>query len=286
MCIAFMSISDDPRKDGYKVIIAANRDEFYNRPTKELDWWDDSPDVISGVDLFPGKEGGTWLGMTKTGKIGILTNYRQSEKFRIQNGKGRGHLVSDFLKSEEKPRTFLENVEKHGSEYDGFNLILGNVCPENSEINFSYFCNKEQQPLKDMKAGIYGLSNRYLDYGWKKIVSGKERFEKIVKGDMKIQEKIENVLELLHDKARYGIDDVFRGPEDEGLPDNFLEALSAISVNIPEVKYGTRTNSIIVIDDEDNATFFERTMVEPVNLKNPAWKVNSFKFKIEPQIHS
>ena len=154
------------------------------------------------MDLFPGKEGGTWLGMTKNGKIGILTNYRQGKKFRNQNAKGRGHLVSDFLKSEERPRRFLENVEKHGGEYDGFNLILGNVCPGNSEMDFSYYCNKEQQPLKDLQAGIYGLGNRYLDYGWRKVVFGKERFEKIVKGDMEIQEKIEKVLELLHDDTR------------------------------------------------------------------------------------
>ena len=48
MCIVFMSISDNPTQDGYKVIIAVNRDEFYNRPTKDLHWWDNEPDIISG----------------------------------------------------------------------------------------------------------------------------------------------------------------------------------------------------------------------------------------------
>jgi uncharacterized protein with NRDE domain len=152
--------------------------------------------------LQPGREGGTWLGMTKTGKIGILTNYRQSSWFRNQDDKGRGHLVSDFLKSKEKPRTFLENVEKHGSEYGGFNLILGNVFQGESEMDFSYYCNKEQQPLKDLKAGIYGLSNRYLDFGWKKVLFGKEQFEKIVKGDSGMQDKIEKIFELLLDETR------------------------------------------------------------------------------------
>ena len=158
--------------------------------------------IATGVDLFPGKEGGTWLGMTKTGKIGILTNYRQGEKFRNQSDKGRGHLVSDFLKSEENPRKFLENVKKHGSEYGGFNLILGDVVQGKSEMDFSYYCNKEHQPLENLKAGIYALSNRYLDYCWKKVVLGKERFEKIVKGDSVTQEKIENVFELLCDETR------------------------------------------------------------------------------------
>lgn len=147
--------------------------------------------------MFPGKEGGTWLGMTKAGKIGILTNYRQSEKFKNPNDKGRGYLVSDFLKSDENPKQYLENVMKHGHEYGGFNLIVGDLS---QGMDFSYYCNREHQPFMDLKPGIYGLSNRYLDYGWKKVVVGKERFEKIVKGDKPDDEA--KLMELLSDERR------------------------------------------------------------------------------------
>ena len=156
---------------------------------------------ITGVDLVPGREGGTWLGMSKGGKIGILTNYRQSDKFKRKNEVQRGHLVSEFLKSEEGPRAFLENVKNHGN-YRGFNLILGEIIPGKSEMNFSYYCNKESRPLEDLTPGVYGLSNRYLDYGWKKVDLGKKRFEEIVKEECLMQEKVEKVLELLLDETR------------------------------------------------------------------------------------
>ncbi|XP_028396610.1 transport and Golgi organization 2 homolog [Dendronephthya gigantea] len=286
MCIVFLAISDNPIHDGYKVIIGVNRDEYTSRPTKELHWWEKRPDIISGIDLFPGKEGGTWLGMSKSGKVGILTNYRQSPKFKREDEIGRGQLVSDFLKSEEKPKTFLENVEENGHKYGGFNLILGEVIPGKTEMNFSYYCNKESRPLQDLTPGIYGLSNRYLDYGWKKVDLGKKQFEKIVKEESSMQEKVDKVLELLLDETRYGVDDAFRGPEDEGLPDMFLERLSAISVKIPEMNYCSRTHSVITVDHEDNVTFLERTMIEPMSVKNPCWTKNNFEFKIEPNYHS
>ena len=148
--------------------------------------------------MFPGKEGGTWLGMTKAGKIGILTNYRQSGKFTNLTDKGRGHLVSDFLKSNQSPEQYIENVRKHGHEYAGFNLIVGDIS---QGMDFRYYCNKEHQPLMDLKAGIYGLSNRYLDYGWQKVVLGKERFEKIVKGDDPA-DTVKLFAELLGDETR------------------------------------------------------------------------------------
>ena len=157
---------------------------------------------IIGIDLFPGKEGGTWLGMSKSGKIGILTNYRQNKKFKPQDEMGRGQLVSDYLKSKEKPNKYLEHVKEHGHRYGGFNLILGEVIPGKSEMNFSYYCNKESRPLEDLTPGVYGLSNRYLDYGWKKVDLGKKRFEEIVKGECSMQEKVEKVLDLLLDETR------------------------------------------------------------------------------------
>ena len=147
-----------------------------------------------------GKEGGTWLGMTKSGKIGVLTNYRQNEKFR--KPLGRGHLVTNFLKSQQKPKEYLENLKKHGDEYSGFNLIVGDVFQGQTEMNFSYYCNKEHKPFEDLTTGIYGLSNRYLDYNWKKVVLGKERFQKIVKGSGEWKEKIEYIFELLQDGTR------------------------------------------------------------------------------------
>lgn len=147
-----------------------------------------------------GKEGGTWLGMTKSGKIGMLTNYREAKQ--NPDAKGRGNLVSDYLKSSEKPRVFLEKIEKSGHEYGGFNLILGEVFPGKSGLEFSYYCNKEQRHLEDLNAGTYALSNRYLEYPWNKVVIGKQRFEEILKQNIPVEGKIEKVFEMLSDKTR------------------------------------------------------------------------------------
>ncbi|XP_028396387.1 transport and Golgi organization 2 homolog [Dendronephthya gigantea] len=280
MCIVFLSISDNPIQDGYKLIVGVNRDEYINRPTKELHWWKDRPDIISGVDLVSGGEGGTWLGMSTGGKIGILTHYRQSDKFKGKNEIRRGHLVSDYLKSEKGPRAFLDDVKKNHEKYRGFNLILGEVIPGKTEMNFSYYCNKESRPLQDLTPGIYGLSNRYLDYGWKKVDLGKKQFEKIVKEESSMQGKVDKVLELLLDETRYSIDASFRGPEDDGLSEEFLEGLTAISIKMPEFNCCSRTNSVIAVDHEDNVTFLERTMVQPMSIENPRWMKKSFKFKI------
>lgn len=155
-----------------------------------------------GIDMFSGKEGGTWLGMTRSGRIGMLTNYRQHQKFKKPNEKGRGFLVSEFLKSTQSPRQFLQNVENHSSEYGGFNIILGDLG--NANASFSYYCNKEQQPLTDLQPGVYALSNRYLDYCWKKVVIGKQCFSKILQSESNSPlEKVDKIFNLLSDETRY-----------------------------------------------------------------------------------
>lgn len=153
------------------------------------------------MDLFPGREGGTWIGMSKTGKIGILTNYRQSSLFAKPDKKGRGELVTRFLRSDDTPQTYVENVKQAKMDYNGFNLIVGNVSAAGSS-EFVYYCNQEHEPLENLYSGVYCLSNRYLDYGWKKVSLGREKFEKIIQKECSMNEKVPLLLELLQDKTR------------------------------------------------------------------------------------
>ena len=154
--------------------------------------------------MLPGKKGGTWLGMSKNGKIGVLTFYRESLKLKRESERGRGHLVADFLKSSQQttPLVFLENVRKTSCEYGGFNLILGHVPVGSSDMDFAYYCNREHKPLFDLKAGTYGLSNRYLNYGWEKVVVGKQSFNEIVQRQCTNDEKITQLLTFLSDETR------------------------------------------------------------------------------------
>src|SRR5262245_33259460 len=118
MCLIFLSLHHHPT---YKLIVAANRDEFYNRKTEAASFWHDHPNIVGGRDL---EAMGTWMGMTKQGRISFITNYR--DPFNINPAApSRGHLVSDYLLSNESPRDYLKKVEATGKQYNGFNLVVG-----------------------------------------------------------------------------------------------------------------------------------------------------------------
>ena len=131
-----------------------------------------------------------------------MSNYRQHPSFRSQEARSRGELVVNYLKSNDKPNEYIKKVKQSGKNYNGFNLIVGEVSMDDDSSRFSYYCNQEHEPMQQLQPGIYGLSNRYMEYGWKKIEIGKQRFENIVKQQCQVDEKISLLFELLQDKTR------------------------------------------------------------------------------------
>src|ERR671933_2831242 len=107
----------------YRLVLAANRDEFYSRPTAPAAFWEEAPDVLAGKDL---KSGGSWLGVTRTGKVAAVTNFRGPGKV-WENAPSRGNLVSSFLMSSESPEVFIDELRARARNYNGFNLLLGNT---------------------------------------------------------------------------------------------------------------------------------------------------------------
>ncbi len=104
----------------YKFIFAANRDEFYDRPTEQADFWKEDPDLLAGRDL---KAGGSWMGITKAGKFAAITNYRDLSNIK-ENAPTRGLLVTDYLMGNLSPKDYYRKVKNDLSNYNGFNLIL------------------------------------------------------------------------------------------------------------------------------------------------------------------
>src|ERR1043165_8117510 len=104
MCLIFISLNDHPT---YNLIVAANRDEFYNRKTAAADYWKDHPNIIGGRDL---EANGTWMGITTSGRISLLTNYRDPKNIN-PNAPSRGHLVSDYLENNEPAARYMSKVE-------------------------------------------------------------------------------------------------------------------------------------------------------------------------------
>ncbi|XP_025947679.1 transport and Golgi organization protein 2 homolog isoform X2 [Apteryx rowi] len=201
MCILLFKF--DPRpvsKNAYRLILAANRDEFYLRPSKSADFWDGSNEILSGLDMEEGKEGGTWLGISKKGKMAALTNYMQPKIDK--NAKGRGALVTNFLTSSDLDSySYLKKVSVEGHLYNGFNLIAADL-------------NQLPDPA-------------------------------------------------IEDQGRDYIRPI-------------LNKYAAVCVRCPG--YGTRTNTVILIDSEGEVTFTERNMI---NADVNQWKTSTYEFKLQ-----
>ncbi|XP_031551611.1 transport and Golgi organization 2 homolog [Actinia tenebrosa] len=285
MCIVFLSYNDNPGPDGYKLIIASNRDEYYERPTEVAKFWEKNSNVIAGIDLVPGKEDGTWLGITKCGKFGALTNYRQSDEFISQDMKGRGFLVTDYLTGDQTCEEYLTELSSNGHQYNGFNLILGKLSLEN-ESKFGYYCNTEGKVIKLLTPGIHVLSNRTLNFPWPKVVYGREKFEEIIsKNSANKRDLIDGLMGLLNERRRHfpnEDDSCYTGPQDELLSDAYKDACRAIFVKFDGQSYGTRTNTIILVDAKGHVTYTERTLsngaTDPDD--DADWVVNCHEFDI------
>ncbi|XP_024619607.1 transport and Golgi organization protein 2 homolog isoform X2 [Neophocaena asiaeorientalis asiaeorientalis] len=174
MCIIFFKF--DPRpvsKNAYRLILAANRDEFYHRPSRAADFWGNNNEVLSGLDMEEGKEGGTWLGINTRGKLAALTNYLQPRLDR--DARGRGELVAQFLTSDVDSLSYLKKVSAEGHLYNGFNLIAADLSTEKGDVICYYGNRGEREPVA-LAPGTYGLSNALLETPWRKLCFGKRLF--------------------------------------------------------------------------------------------------------------
>ncbi|MCA6396615.1 MAG: NRDE family protein, partial [Cytophagales bacterium] len=162
MCLIFFAVQQHPN---YNLVIAANRDEFYSRKTAPAAFWQEQPNILGGRDL---EAKGTWMAMTKTGRISMVTNYRDPHNIN-PIAPSRGQLVSDYLAGEMDPSFYLKKIEQVGKAYNGFNLIVGNSS------DLYYYSNYSGSPTK-IEQGIHGLSNHLLDTPWPKVERGKEKW--------------------------------------------------------------------------------------------------------------
>jgi uncharacterized protein with NRDE domain len=149
------------------LVVAANRDEFHARPTRDAEWWPDAPHILAGRDL---EAGGTWLGVQRAGRFAAVTNYHDEQP---NNGtfESRGRLVTDFLVGDLAPLEYLHTID--GDNFAGFNLLLGDAH------TLAYLSNRTSAP-RELAPGIYGLSNATLDSRWDKVERSKERLAGLV----------------------------------------------------------------------------------------------------------
>lgn len=255
MCLIFFSINDHPN---YKLVFAGNRDEFYNRKTAAAGFWTDHEQVIGGRDF---EAGGTWLAMTRGGKIGMVTNYRDPLNIN-PDAPSRGHLVSDFLIQNESPERYIRKVSANGKKYNGFNLIVG-------DTKALWYCSNYKANVEKLTSGFYGLSNHLLETPWPKVLRGKERIKPILSNELVDPEML---FEVLYDD-QLAIDTQL--PQ-TGLPLERERALS--SMFIKTEGYGSRCSTVILIDKNDKVLFTERVY----DFKTFQYTTQTFTFRVEP----
>jgi len=257
MCLLLLAYNAHPN---YRLIIAANRDEFYARQTLGLHNWKDHPELFAGKDM---EGGGTWLGVTKNGRIAAITNFRDMSKIKT-DAPTRGKLVTDFLLTKISSGKYSDILIEKSDIYNGYNLIYGTLD------NLNYFSNITREADK-LSSGIYGLSNHLLDSPWPKVRKSKNRFTELL--EEPVPSKYE-LFELLKDNEIFADDDLPK----TGLPKEQEKIVSPIFI-LSET-YGTRSSSLIFIDKDDNVQFLEKSF----DSESKTWETSTFNFKIEKMI--
>ncbi|MEO5699757.1 MAG: NRDE family protein [Casimicrobiaceae bacterium] len=154
MCLAVVALDAHPV---YATVIVANRDEFHARAALPAHWW--SEGFLAGRDV-PG--GGTWLGVTRAGRWGFLTNVRESA-WRDPDAPSRGALVTDVLTAVDPPMRTLAAIAAEAGAFNGFNLLAGHGGEA------GWYSNRSPAPLP-LVGGLHGISNAALDTPWPKVV--------------------------------------------------------------------------------------------------------------------
>ncbi len=243
MCLLFLSYKTTP---GYRLVVAANRDEFLARPTARLDFLDQDKTLLAGRDL---QGGGTWLGITAGLRFAAITNYRDPAASRF-DAPSRGEILMNYLTGQMAAGEYLQRLAVTASAYNGFNLILGDAR------DLYYYSNILGDP-RLLSPGFYGLSNHLLDSPWPKVLRGKE----LLRPHMVARDCIDPIplLELLTDSHR---------PPDEQLPETGVglawEQLLG-TIFIDAAGYGTRSSAVVTVTEDGAVEFTEKTIHRPAS---------------------
>lgn len=237
MCLILLAYKQHP---DYPIILAANRDEFFARPTAKADFWDESPFILAGRDL---EQSGTWLGIDRRGRLAAVTNYRQAPLLK-KGLVSRGLLVRDFLLANDSAERYVSTIKDKLDQYDGFNLFVGDQ--DGISVLSSH-----QKKTYQLEVGVHGISNGELDSAWPKVQKGKQALSAELHSGKAVDP--ENLLRFLTDSTI---------PDDNTLPQTGvgldLERRLA-PVFVSGEGYGTRSSTVLIIDKDGLLSFTERS---------------------------
>jgi uncharacterized protein with NRDE domain len=230
MCLIALAWQTHP---DYPILMVSNRDEFYARATQSMDFWTDKPDILAGRDL---EAGGTWLGISKKGRIAALTNVREQPEPRAFS---RGHLVTAWLEGTQSPQAFKQWLQDKGDQLAGHNLLFGNVeqmfwatnRPPGSDCDTNF-------SAKALAPGIHSLSNASLNTPWPKVELAKQQLQAAIGENEPL-----SLVDFCSVTANRDLHSDLSYYEDKNLGAERLLALSAQWIHTPD--YGTRATTVI-----------------------------------------
>lgn len=220
--------------EGFPFVLAANRDEYFARPSETAAWWShEGFEIFGGRDL---EKGGTWLGLTRAGRIAVVTNVRDVVNPPRAGAGSRGWITRDALTSAVIPPVIAR------SAFPSFNLVV-------SDRDATFYARDDDERSMHVSSGLHGLSNHRLDTPWPKV-------ERAVAALAALKRPTADALfDVLADRTRARDDDLPK----TGVPLEVERALSPAFVNLPEVAYGTRCSTVVMRDDAGVLRFEERT---------------------------
>lgn len=237
MCLVLIAYRTHPR---YPLVLAANRDEFHARPAQALHWWNDGVRMLAGRDL---QAGGSWLGLDASGRMALVTNYRDPSLPRPE-GTSRGSLIGEFLGGRDGAAGFARATASRAGQFSGFNLLALD------RSGLAYVTSHPEPEARTLLPGVYGLSNRQLDTPWPKLLRTRERFERELTSD---HPQPEALMRMLSDRAIAA---------DELLPDTGVGLEWERLLSAPFIVgdgYGTRCSTVVLIGSDGIVTVEERS---------------------------
>jgi len=238
MCLILFALH---QQDELPLVIIANRDEYYARPTRSAHWWQDSEGIFAGRDL---QAQGTWLGVNKNGRFAAVTNVREPG-MHAPARLSRGNLPREFLASDETAESFIERTRPDADDYAGFNLLIG-------DSSGLFFYSNRQAGVIEIPAGIHGISNGLFDEAWPKLDSGKQALATVLANGSDNKE----LMNILTDNTI---------AQDEHLPETgvTLDIERMLSSRfIRSADYGTRACSVVKFDKQNNVSFVEQNYTD------------------------
>jgi uncharacterized protein with NRDE domain len=234
MCLLALAIGQSRR---FPLVLAANRDERFDRPTAALDWWTPAPGdaaVLGGRDL---EGGGTWFGLTQAGRLALVTNVRRPGAM-APGAPSRGAIVPAWLRHRGESDRFWRATAQSG--HNPFNLVAADLARGEA-----FWASNDAAAPRRLEAGLYGVSNAALDTPWPKVTALKQRVAQAVALSDSAEMLAGQLFAALADRSR---------PDDSALPATGVtleleRELSPAFILSPDRRYGTRCSTVLICEE-------------------------------------